>query len=197
MYENLAVLLHWEDVIQFYSRKQRFLGVCRSQAASSDLGRHRSRKDTSNQKKICPNRTPERKVMTFQMYVSRKNVSKRVLAFAKWLIELQYLQKSAFHTIPSPNFHRSCDPLQYRISLASSALQNDAREWWSTICDRDEVTANTMSWDEFECPFYDHYLLPLRKVNIMEFLELEQGDMSVADYSAKFNEFGWFVPSGC
>ncbi|CAL2269912.1 unnamed protein product [Prunus armeniaca] len=52
-----------------------------------------------------------------------------------------------------------------------------------------------MSWDEFECRFYDHSLLPLRKVNIMEFLESEQGDMSVADYSAKFNEFGWFVPS--
>ncbi|CAL9024054.1 unnamed protein product [Prunus brigantina] len=23
-------------------------------------------------------------------------------------------------------------------------------EWWSIIRDRDEVTANTMSWDEFE-----------------------------------------------
>ena len=47
----MSVLLHWEDVIQFYSRKHRFLGLWGTQAASGDLGRSRSRKDARNLKK--------------------------------------------------------------------------------------------------------------------------------------------------
>ncbi|XP_024022415.1 uncharacterized protein LOC112091910 [Morus notabilis] len=53
-----------------------------------------------------------------------------------------------------------------------------------------------MTWEQFETIFNEQYFpRSYRDENAMEFMSLLQGDMSVREYEAKFNNLSWFAPS--
>ncbi|KAM1134876.1 hypothetical protein ACFX19_044652 [Malus domestica] len=51
-----------------------------------------------------------------------------------------------------------------------------------------------MTWDDFEQHFYDRYFpVALKQTRIKEFFELEQGNMTVAEYVSKYIELGKYA----
>ena len=93
--------------------------------------------------------------------------------------------------------------------FASYLLKGEANFWWEAIRPRelrDEVVGEnemadeargegSISWRRFKELFFERYF-PISMCDRMEarFLELKQGDMSVAEYEAKFNELARFAP---
>lgn len=53
-----------------------------------------------------------------------------------------------------------------------------------------------MAWEQFEVMFNDQYFPPsYREEKALEFMSLQQGDMSVREYEARFNDLSRFAPS--
>ena len=51
------------------------------------------------------------------------------------------------------------------------------------------VVDGVIAWETFKAKFLDNYFpRDLRKQKAKEFLKLKQGDMTVGDYTVKFNE---------
>ena len=68
-----------------------------------------------------------------------------------------------------------------------SLLQGDAYEWRETILEND-VKPPVLTWDDFHREFTNNCMLEVYKDDkIMEFLNLKQGTMIVAEYEIKFN----------
>ncbi|GFY95611.1 hypothetical protein Acr_10g0009960 [Actinidia rufa] len=69
-----------------------------------------------------------------------------------------------------------------RVLFASYQLQGDALQWWKTM---EEVVAK--KWEPFKKAFLDQYFTDMAKEALrMEFINLVQGNMTVAQYEAKF-----------
>ncbi|OKX69635.1 hypothetical protein AXD71_14915, partial [Listeria monocytogenes] len=81
-----------------------------------------------------------------------------------------------------------------KTEYASYYLKNEANFWWESV--RAMEPEGIITWDRFKELFKEKYL-PAYVTDQMEmrFLELKQGNMSVADYEAKFTELSRFVPS--
>ncbi|GJT45620.1 zinc finger, CCHC-type, retrotransposon gag domain protein [Tanacetum coccineum] len=87
-----------------------------------------------------------------------------------------------------------CSPRQ-RVKYASHLLKGEARHWWSMIkIARGDDVASVMTWDEFEDLVMENYY-PQRLMNKLEeeLLKLQQNDMTVLKYMAKFNEKARFA----
>ncbi|KAM1023171.1 hypothetical protein ACFX15_043230 [Malus domestica] len=83
-------------------------------------------------------------------------------------------------------------PAKNRIQLATHVMEGEADSWWDTICDQN--TDKEMTWDDFEQHFYDRYFpVALKQTRIKEFFELEQGNMTVAEYVSKYIELGKYA----
>ncbi|GJY46857.1 zinc finger, CCHC-type, retrotransposon gag domain protein [Tanacetum coccineum] len=86
-------------------------------------------------------------------------------------------------------FHRDNDP------YASHLLKGEARHWWNMIkIARGDDVASVMTWEEFEDLVMENYC-PQGLMDKLEeeFLKLQQNDMTVPIYTAKFNEKARFV----
>ncbi|XP_028116481.1 uncharacterized protein LOC114314225 [Camellia sinensis] len=109
-----------------------------------------------------------------------------------------------------PLFHGGVDPLKaeawvlgiekllevfpcletQKVQLATFTSEDDARRWWKLIRDDNKG----LDWTQFLALFYDKYFSQCvsdRKVS--EFEGLKQGNMTVAEYEAKFTELARFA----
>ncbi|XP_024031838.1 uncharacterized protein LOC112094627 [Morus notabilis] len=69
-----------------------------------------------------------------------------------------------------------------------------ANTWWKQVKRRIDVTG--LTWEQFETLFNKQYFpQSYRDEKALEFMSLLQGDMSVREYEAKFNDLSRFAPS--
>ena len=86
-------------------------------------------------------------------------------------------------------------PDEEKTELATYMLQGPAAIWWaslkqSALADYDEV-----DWETFLELFQEKYFpMHVRDAKESEFLTLEQGTRTVADYEAKFSQLGHYAP---
>ncbi|XP_028097430.1 uncharacterized protein LOC114297233 [Camellia sinensis] len=78
-----------------------------------------------------------------------------------------------------------------KIQLATFALKDDARRWWTLVRDDNK----DVTWVRFLEIFYEKYFPQCvwdRKA--AELMELKQGNKSMAEYEAQFTELARFAP---
>ncbi|XP_063938038.1 uncharacterized protein LOC135147914 [Daucus carota subsp. sativus] len=119
----------------------------------------------------------------------------------------------AFQSVHPPEFRGSADPAEARTWLkeiekafelvkvgeeqktvfASYFLKGEANYWWESR--KGLEGAGVIQWEKFNELFLEKYF-PRYVQDKMEikFLELKQGNLSVAEYEAKFTELSRFVP---
>ncbi|GFS39082.1 hypothetical protein Acr_00g0061070 [Actinidia rufa] len=78
---------------------------------------------------------------------------------------------------------------ELRVLFASYQLQGDTFQWWKTV---EESVAK--KWEPFRKAFLDQYFTDTTKEALrMEFINLVQGSMTVAQYEAKFTSLSRFA----
>ncbi|GFZ17988.1 hypothetical protein Acr_26g0012570 [Actinidia rufa] len=78
---------------------------------------------------------------------------------------------------------------ELRVLFASYQLQGDALQWWRTV---EESVAK--KWKPFKEGFLDQYFTNTARESLrMEFINLVQGSMTVAQYEAKFTSLSRFA----
>ncbi|KAJ9536067.1 hypothetical protein OSB04_un000770 [Centaurea solstitialis] len=114
-----------------------------------------------------------------------------------------------------PTFSGECDPIKAmcwlseiesifqiskcanedRVMFGTASLKSDALFWWKAKAfSKGPNVLQTMTWEEFTKEFNDQFCPPasLRQLE-EEFMKLEQGNMTVRDYTAKFIEKSQFA----
>ena len=87
-----------------------------------------------------------------------------------------------------------CSPGQ-RVKYASHLLKGEARHWWNMIkIARGNEVVSAMTWEQFEELVMENYC-PQGLMDKLEeeFLKLQQNEMTVPKYTAKFNEKARFA----
>ncbi|XP_042441150.1 uncharacterized protein LOC122026473 [Zingiber officinale] len=80
-----------------------------------------------------------------------------------------------------------------KIRCAIFMLRDDARVWWEGA--RLTVDLTILTWADFKEVFYGKYFIVDNRTRLArEFLELRQGDMTVAEYVRRFERGRYFVP---
>lgn len=119
----------------------------------------------------------------------------------------------AFKDVHPPEFKGTTDPTEAQIwikeiekafrvaqtaenmktTFAAYMLKGEANFWWETIEAREEN--KSLEWNRFKELFLEKYFPPCLESQMdINFLELKQGDMSIAEYVNKFNELARFAP---
>ncbi|GAU50740.1 hypothetical protein TSUD_99100 [Trifolium subterraneum] len=89
-----------------------------------------------------------------------------------------------------------CTELE-KVTFATRFLRGAACDWWEG--DRAYMTASQMevTWDNFRRLFINHYIPESYRLTMeRELIELKQGNKSVAEYTARFNELVRYVADG-
>ncbi|KAF1894750.1 hypothetical protein Lal_00021043 [Lupinus albus] len=74
-------------------------------------------------------------------------------------------------------------------------LVTEVENWWDFTRRKMETERHLVSWNTFKAKFLHKYFpADLKRQKKMEFLKLEQGNMSVGEYAAKFEELARFCP---
>ncbi|VFQ96306.1 unnamed protein product [Cuscuta campestris] len=86
-------------------------------------------------------------------------------------------------------------PIDNYPRLSSQLLRNEAYEWWKRI-DESAGTPKPWTWAHFEWAFKQEYI-PKRfsEEKRKEFVELEQGNMTLPEYRQKFTKLAKFAPT--
>ncbi|VFQ93335.1 unnamed protein product [Cuscuta campestris] len=86
-------------------------------------------------------------------------------------------------------------PLDNYPRLASQLLRNEAYEWWKRT-DESAGTPKPWTWTHFDWAFKQEYI-PKRfsEEKRKEFVELEQGNMTLPEYRQKFTKLAKFAPT--
>ncbi|KAG6531501.1 hypothetical protein ZIOFF_005315 [Zingiber officinale] len=80
-----------------------------------------------------------------------------------------------------------------KVRCAIFMLRDDARVWWESA--RLTVDLTLLTWADFKEVFYGKYFTVDNRTRLArEFLELRQGDMTVAEYVRRFERGRYFVP---
>ncbi|RVW70732.1 Transposon Ty3-G Gag-Pol polyprotein [Vitis vinifera] len=83
---------------------------------------------------------------------------------------------------------------EQKASYAAFMLDKEADHWWC-MTRRLLEDQGPITWRQFKGAFYKKYFLDsVRRQKVGEFIRLEQGDMTVAQYEAKFTELSRFSP---
>ena len=83
-----------------------------------------------------------------------------------------------------------------KTELASYQLKDVAQVWYEKWKEERPVREGTVSWASFKMTFLDRFFpFELRKRKIQEFINLHQGDMSVKEYTIKFNQLSKHAPT--
>ncbi|KAL8105920.1 hypothetical protein AgCh_029652 [Apium graveolens] len=119
-----------------------------------------------------------------------------------------------FQAVNPPEFKGSLDPIEanvwlkeieksfalvkvkeeQRVEFASYYLKNEATYWWETV--KTLEGTNVITWERFKELFLEKYFPQFFQDQMeVKFLELKQGNISVADYESKFEELSRYVPS--
>ena len=81
-----------------------------------------------------------------------------------------------------------------KVPFATFMLRGEADHWWESV-KRLHPAALEMSWVEFQEMFNDKYFPEsIRHMKEVEFIKLEQNNMTVSQYEAKFAELSRFAP---
>jgi hypothetical protein len=82
-----------------------------------------------------------------------------------------------------------------KVRLGTHMLIGEAGDWWENARPRLEVAGIEITWDIFKGEFLGKYFPEdVRARKEVEFLELKQGNMTVAEYAAKFGVLIKFSP---
>ncbi|XP_058207681.1 uncharacterized protein LOC131320822 [Rhododendron vialii] len=77
-----------------------------------------------------------------------------------------------------------------KVKLATFMFTDEAYRWWLTI----KESEPNMKWDRFKEVFNTMYFPPsVKEQMIAEFLNLQQGNMTVTEYAAKFTRLSRFA----
>ncbi|XP_028078868.1 uncharacterized protein LOC114280697 [Camellia sinensis] len=78
-----------------------------------------------------------------------------------------------------------------KVLLATFTLKEKARRWWMLVRNDNEG----MTWDRFKEIFFKKYFPQcIRDRKVSEFEQLKQGNMTVAEYEAKFTKLAQYAP---
>ncbi|XP_012571081.1 uncharacterized protein [Cicer arietinum] len=100
-----------------------------------------------------------------------------------WLDEI----KKAFEVVPCTE--------EQKVAFAAHLLKGGAEYWWRSAKTYLQTQGTHMNWEHFEVAFLDkYYPKSARRQKELEFVHLQQGDMSVAEYVVKFEELARFSP---
>ena len=82
-----------------------------------------------------------------------------------------------------------------KVRLATHMLAEEAEFWWTNVKGRLETGGEVVTWGRFKTEFLRKYFPEdLRTRKEVEFLNLKQGSLFVAEYAAKFEELSRFCP---
>ncbi|KAL5553407.1 hypothetical protein UlMin_040808 [Ulmus minor] len=82
---------------------------------------------------------------------------------------------------------------QERIICASYMMKKEARYWWESVKAR--RTVSDMTWEDFKTEFNRKFFNPTAmSAQQTEFLNLQQGDMTVAEAVRKFEQLARLCP---
>ncbi|XP_024028694.1 uncharacterized protein LOC112093783 [Morus notabilis] len=85
-------------------------------------------------------------------------------------------------------------PEEYRIEFTVYKMECQASNWWKPV--RRRLNVAEMTWEQFETLFNEQYFPQSnREQKALEFMTLQQGDMMIREYEAKFNDLSRFAPS--
>ncbi|EXB81696.1 hypothetical protein L484_001429 [Morus notabilis] len=83
---------------------------------------------------------------------------------------------------------------EYWVEFAAFKFEGPAGAWWKHIRRMQDVEG--MTWEQFEALFNEQFFpQSYRDEKAMEFMGLQQGEMTVREYEARFNELSRFAPS--
>ena len=75
------------------------------------------------------------------------------------------------------------------VDFATFQLEGRARRWWQSYALGRPADSPPMTWDRFTRIFLDRYIPPSHREEVrFQFEQLQQGQMSVTDYEARFSE---------
>ncbi|XP_028113870.1 uncharacterized protein LOC114311899 [Camellia sinensis] len=78
-----------------------------------------------------------------------------------------------------------------KVQLAAFTLEDDARRWWMLVRDDNK----DVTWARFLEIFHEKYFPQcVWDIKVSEFMELKQGNKSIAKYEAQFTKFARFAP---
>ncbi|PKA52045.1 hypothetical protein AXF42_Ash013982 [Apostasia shenzhenica] len=81
-----------------------------------------------------------------------------------------------------------------RIRFATFMVEGKAEYWWKSIQPR-LLERASLSWAKFVEVFFEKYFSDVvRDRKVLEFIKLEQGDLAVDQYEARFTELSRFAP---
>ena len=84
---------------------------------------------------------------------------------------------------------------EQKVTFATFMLVGEAKNWWKFIKPSLSAEEGFVIWETFREKFLENYFpVDLRKRKAREFLDLKQGDMSVGEYTSKFNELLQYWP---
>ncbi|XP_027337088.1 uncharacterized protein LOC113850732 [Abrus precatorius] len=115
------------------------------------------------------------------------------------IMDLEYLKFAEFRKANSPNFRGAFDPDKVffvldctncqKVAFATYMLEADAKFWWNGVRRLLEESQTEITWDVFSDPFYQKYFPAfIRNAKELEFMQLHQGNSSISEYIANFEE---------
>ncbi|XP_057415007.1 uncharacterized protein LOC130709896 [Lotus japonicus] len=82
-----------------------------------------------------------------------------------------------------------------KVQFGTHMLEKEAEDWWDNTVQRFEGDGMEITWDLFKGAFLEkYYPEDVRGKKEIEFLELKQGNGTVAEYATKFEELIKFCP---
>ncbi|CAJ2636509.1 unnamed protein product [Trifolium pratense] len=82
-----------------------------------------------------------------------------------------------------------------KTTLGTYALREEAIVWWRNVRLRIGVDGVAIVWETFKREFLRKYFpADVKNKKVIEFMELKQGNLSVAEYTAKFEALCVFSP---
>ncbi|MCI37778.1 hypothetical protein A2U01_0059004, partial [Trifolium medium] len=82
-----------------------------------------------------------------------------------------------------------------KVTLGAYVLREEANHWLKNAKQRIGADGVVITWEMFKREFLMKYFpADVRNRKVVEFMELKQGNMSVAEYAAKFESLCAFSP---
>ncbi|GAU50683.1 hypothetical protein TSUD_410390 [Trifolium subterraneum] len=82
-----------------------------------------------------------------------------------------------------------------KLALGTYVLREEANQWWKNAKLRLGDGGVVITWEMFKREFFNKYFpADVKNKKVVEFMKLEQGNMSVAEYAAKFGSLCTFSP---
>ncbi|XP_038877203.1 uncharacterized protein LOC120069501 [Benincasa hispida] len=84
-------------------------------------------------------------------------------------------------------------PKKRKVSLATFLLQKKVEDWWKLLKNR-KGDQEEICWEEFQKSFFERfYPRSFRDMKQDEFLQVMQGNMTVAEYELKYTELSKYA----